>query len=535
MDTSLLTSLASAWPFPSKQSGSESNDLEEISNLIIQFDVERTATTLVSYFQQNGNELNNIALQFPDSLLHHAPFITHALTVLTKYCARNKQENQSTSGELSSSSPFFLYVLGDTSYGECCVDEVAAQHLETHLIVHYGNACLSPTRQTPVLYVFPTCDIEHESQACNILTESLLQLCALPDIDRVVVLYDIELHANFDANRFRIGECEAVFTGIEQRDVRIDVATVRLQNPHEVQSATDGISESLPEDVDSQFIVGPLSFDEGSVPMSCTAFLWVSAQPTGDDWRPAVRNAAMTLCTSAEPCAAFQVTSICAAGTRAPTGPSGAEDKMVDANRLLRKRFAQLIKVKDAARIGIVPGTLGVSGNVEVIERCKRVIESVDKRAYVMLVGKPNPTKLANFADMDAFVLVACPQNALLEARDYMQPVITPMELEAALLEDGDIFSRRYAMDFRELLQRKLVLEGEDEGGEGVVATRGDWSVTVNGEGGAAEFLQERSWQGLKYDQGGVDNDTDVADLSLDVEPGQYGMASRYDHEVKDE
>ena len=37
-----------------------------------------------------------------------------------------------------------LFVLGDTSYGACCVDEVAAQHLSADVIVHYGRTCLSP-------------------------------------------------------------------------------------------------------------------------------------------------------------------------------------------------------------------------------------------------------------------------------------------------------------------------------------------------------------------------------------------------------
>jgi diphthamide biosynthesis enzyme Dph1/Dph2-like protein len=42
-----------------------------------------------------------------------------------------------------------LFVLGDTSYGACCVDEVAAQHLSADVIVHYGRTCLSPYVHTP--------------------------------------------------------------------------------------------------------------------------------------------------------------------------------------------------------------------------------------------------------------------------------------------------------------------------------------------------------------------------------------------------
>ena len=45
-------------------------------------------------------------------------------------------------------------MLADTPYGTCCVDEVAAQHLNADVVVHYGHACLSPTRRLPVHYVF---------------------------------------------------------------------------------------------------------------------------------------------------------------------------------------------------------------------------------------------------------------------------------------------------------------------------------------------------------------------------------------------
>ena len=37
-----------------------------------------------------------------------------------------------------------VFVLGDTSYGQCCVDEVAAQHLNADAVIHFGHTCLTP-------------------------------------------------------------------------------------------------------------------------------------------------------------------------------------------------------------------------------------------------------------------------------------------------------------------------------------------------------------------------------------------------------
>lgn len=65
-----------------------------------------------------------IALQFPDELLHASVPVFRAL----KRRIGKDQE---------------LYVLADTSYSSCCVDEVAASHVDAEAVVHYGRACLT--------------------------------------------------------------------------------------------------------------------------------------------------------------------------------------------------------------------------------------------------------------------------------------------------------------------------------------------------------------------------------------------------------
>lgn len=42
----------------------------------------------------------------------------------------------------------------------CCVDEVAAQHVNAECIIHFGHACLTPTERLPVLYIFEKLSID---------------------------------------------------------------------------------------------------------------------------------------------------------------------------------------------------------------------------------------------------------------------------------------------------------------------------------------------------------------------------------------
>lgn len=48
----------------------------------------------------------------------------------------------------------FFFVVGETSYGLCCADDIAALHLKAELIVRIGNSCLTKNKQLPVYFLF---------------------------------------------------------------------------------------------------------------------------------------------------------------------------------------------------------------------------------------------------------------------------------------------------------------------------------------------------------------------------------------------
>jgi len=68
-----------------------------------------------------------------------------------------------------------------------------------------------------------------------------------------------------------------------------------------------------------------------------------------------------------------------------------------------------LEKVKFPAT-GIVVGTLGVAGYGEAVDTIRSLAKAAGKKTYTLLMGKPSPAKLANFLEVDVFVLVADPQ-----------------------------------------------------------------------------------------------------------------------------
>mmetsp|Transcript_6000 Transcript_6000/g.14876 ORF Transcript_6000/g.14876 Transcript_6000/m.14876 type:complete len:436 (-) Transcript_6000:164-1471(-) len=85
-----------------------------------------------------------VALQMPDELLHDAVAVAAALV---RRC--NAGTEPSGTGVAVRA-----FVLADTTFGSCCVDEVAAAHHAADCIVHFGRACMSPVSRLPARFVF---------------------------------------------------------------------------------------------------------------------------------------------------------------------------------------------------------------------------------------------------------------------------------------------------------------------------------------------------------------------------------------------
>jgi diphthamide biosynthesis enzyme Dph1/Dph2-like protein len=62
----------------------------------------------------------------------------------------------------------------------------------------------------------------------------------------------------------------------------------------------------------------------------------------------------------------------------------------------------------------------------------KKACNRAGKKTYTFIMGKLNPAKLANFMEIDVFVLIACRENTLMESRDFYKPIVTPFEMEMA-------------------------------------------------------------------------------------------------------
>ena len=104
--------------------------------------------------------------------------------------------------------------------------------------------------------------------------------------------------------------------------------------------------------------------------------------------------------------------------------------------------------------VGLLVGTLGVADYMDILERMKKLATLAGKKTYTFVVGKINVPKLANFMEIDIYVLVSCAQNALLDSSDFYRPVITPYEMEIACNHERE-WDGGLVTEFRNLLPGK--------------------------------------------------------------------------------
>ena len=133
-----------------------------------------------------------------------------------------------------------------------------------------------------------------------------------------------------------------------------------------------------------------------------------------------------------------------------PVTMSGRSES-ISINKALMKRFYAIERAKDAKVIGILVGTLGVANYLTIIEQLKETIHKAGKKSYMFAMGKLNVAKLANFMEIDIYVLIACPENSLLDSRDFYKPVVTPYEMEMACNKNRE-WTGQYVTDFNQLL-----------------------------------------------------------------------------------
>jgi len=97
---------------------------------------------------------------------------------------------------------------------------------------------------------------------------------------------------------------------------------------------------------------------------------------------------------------------------------------------VLKQRYGAIARSKDAKNFGILIGLKSGQQRIKLTEDLKNLIESKNKKAYMIVVDYFSPIFLEGFSYIDCFVSTSCPRIAIDDYLQYKIPIITPVELK---------------------------------------------------------------------------------------------------------
>lgn len=383
-----------------------------------QYEIEKTVREIL----RGG--WTRIALQFPDHMLPDAPWISRTLrhgldqaSTADSAAAGGYDANSEThprsfvnkvskyTSEAPARSQWQLFILADTSYGACCVDEVAAEHADAQAIVHYGRTCMSPTARLPVLYcyTYPPLDVSS-------VVRSFIKLFPATE-SPVILMADVPYCNHLDA----------IHTQLEGLGYsRTFIASLI----HDASSPVP--NRTIPQDV----IEDTKKLGEWH--------LFHIADPP----KP-------LLLTLSSQVASLHILPI------EPDGKGSSIPLESSASSALRRRYALLTSLTTVPIWGILVNTLSVKDYMKILALVKDMIAKAGKKSYTFVVGKVNAAKVANFSEVGGWVVIGCWESSLFDSKDFWRPVITPFELRLALQQDSErIWTGEWSSDYQVILRQ---------------------------------------------------------------------------------
>mmetsp|Transcript_4447 Transcript_4447/g.10131 ORF Transcript_4447/g.10131 Transcript_4447/m.10131 type:complete len:614 (-) Transcript_4447:950-2791(-) len=414
----------------------------------------------------------HIALQMPEGLLLYATVLSDVLQRLvaaTNKAPTGNSSNNSNSTTTTTTSEDYnnnnnnndqqqprlrVSVLGDVTYGACCVDDLGARALGCDLLVHYGHSCLVPIQHTvvPCLYVFVeiTIDVPHLVECFHktILVEynngsnngssndSSNNNDTVNNKPHVYLLGTIQFrHALMEARRLLRSE---------PYDYELSIPQAKPLSPGEVLGCT------------SPALAGGGGGGGGKAENNTTTAVVLFVA----DGRFHLESTMI----SNPHIAKFY---------RYDPYPKTLTEESYDHVKMKSLRYEAIQKARlkiqakkqqnassdddanasTAAVFGIILGTLGRQGNPALLTKIRLQLRRRKLKSFVVLASEITPSKLSLFRKkVDAWVQIACPRlsvdwgHAL--SGDSSVPVLNPYELFVCLDEVEWRKDESYPMDY---------------------------------------------------------------------------------------
>ncbi|ATZ49286.1 hypothetical protein BCIN_04g04550 [Botrytis cinerea B05.10] len=319
------------------------------------FEIHKT----IHRIRMNGSK--KVALQMPEGLLLFATTISD---ILSQFCPGIE-----------------TLIMGDVTYGACCIDDYTARALGCDLLVHYAHSCLIPVDVTKIktLYVFVDISID----TAHLLATLEKNFASGKTIAMVgTIQFNATLHG--------------VRAPLEKAGYNVLIPQISPLSKGEILGCT---SPQLSTDgVDIILYLGDGRFHLESAMIH---------NPTIPAYRYDPYSRKLTR-------------------------------ESYDHKEMHTLRRDAIETAKPAKKWGLILGSLGRQGNPHTMTMIERKLEERGIPYINLLLSEIFPGKLAMMSDVECWVQVACPRLSIDWGYAFPRPLLTPYEALIVLGQKED-------------------------------------------------------------------------------------------------
>ncbi|KAL2133252.1 hypothetical protein VTI74DRAFT_2675 [Chaetomium olivicolor] len=315
-----------------------------------------------------------VALQMPEGLLLFATTISD---ILTEFCPGIE-----------------TLIMGDVTYGACCIDDYTARAMGCDLLVHYAHSCLIPVDVTKIktLYVFVDISIDTSHLLAT------LERNFSPG-KTIAMVGTIQFNATI----------HGVKSTLEKAGFKVIVPQIAPLSKGEILGCTSpNLSTYTGSPVDLILYLGDGRFHLESI---------------------MIHNPDIP---------AYRYDPYSRKLTHETYGHEEMQDIRRDAIRTAKK----------AKKWGLILGSLGRQGNPHTMTLIETKLKQMGVPFVNLLLSEIFPGKLAMMSDVECWVQVACPRLSIDWGYAFPRPLLTPYEALVALEEKEDWGKGPYPMDY---------------------------------------------------------------------------------------
>ena len=320
-----------------------------------------------------SSSAKRVALQFPEGLLLFATTISD---ILTQFCPGTE-----------------TLIMGDVTYGACCIDDYTARALGCDLLVHYAHSCLIPVSTTKIstLYIFVDISID-TSHLLATLKRNFSPGKTMAIVGTI----------QFNSTLHNIRQ------PLEQAGFKILIPQITPLSKGEILGCT---SPTIPDDAKVDMI---LYLGDGRFHLESAMI----ANPSLPAFRYDPYSRELTRETYSH-------------------------------HEMLSLRSSAIATARNAKRWGLILGALGRQGNPHTLALIENQLNAKGIPFINLLLSEIFPGKLALFEDVDCWVQIACPRLSIDWGYAFPRPLLTPHEALVALgARPGWDEKGVYPMDF---------------------------------------------------------------------------------------